>query len=341
MGFFDFLKPKAKSNQIEISSIKTSIEISDRPSNIEIARNYDKHLLAEGLSLGCIVLLWWSDGKSQDAYIPQYFLYDYYINANNEFKKLFDKELLRWSTPKEHLDKLKVVELKEILEKNGLPISGRKKAELIERIKTNLTDDVLYQYVSKKVYKVTDSGKVLLDKYANIIWGHKNKSKDGTINAFTFEKVLDVSPSEYSISILEGAFVKDIKNHDFGLACNHLNSISKYKNGDLDTLLQAFCIEISGLQNFDNYVAWYGYYPYLAKLIKVEITKNDLNEIQIEKRLKQAWEKCYRLFPISIVNKDSDALDLLFLALDENKDQFDLLMNKLYKKVPSKFKLAY
>lgn len=340
MGIFDLFKPKKKSKNIDVT-IKTSIVTSEEPSQVEIARSYDKHLLEDGISLGSIILLWWSDGKSKDAYIPQYFLYDYFINANNESQKLFSKGLLRWSNPEEHLEKLKVVELKNILEKNGLSVTGRKKIELIERIKANLSNDVLSNFIVDKVYKVTSSGKILLDKYSNIIWGHKNNSKDGIINAFTFEKNLTISPTDYAIEILEHHFIKDLKNQDFGLATNCLRNISQYKNGDLETLLQIFCFEISGLQNSFRYLSWYGYYPHLGKSIKAEITQSNINELEIEKIFKQVWNKCYQLFPVSIVNKESDALNLLFLALNENKEEFDNTVKKLYKQVPDKFKLDY
>lgn len=340
MGFFNIFKSR-ESKQIEKIQVRMDVLPQEEPSEIEVARSYNKHLLSEGISLGSVVLLWWCDGKSIEAYIPRYFLYDYSINANIEFIKLFDKGFLRWSTPKEHLESLKVIELKNILEKYGLPVSGRKKIELIDRIKANLTDEDLATNINGKVYKVTELGNSILRKYSNIIWGHKNNSKDGSVNAFTFENKLTGTPESYAIEILENAFILDIKNRDFGMSTIRLKNISNYRGGDIDALMQSFCIEISGLNNSGRYLWVPEYYPHLGKSLKAEIVRNDLNDIEIEDRLKTAWEICYKLFPMSIVNTKQDALDLLFLALNEDKEKFDLLIKKLYKKAPDKYKLNY
>ncbi|WP_195935759.1 SAP domain-containing protein [Lactococcus lactis] len=347
MGILGFLKPRRKNVSTASSKIVTKLPTVNSKEQTRMSehavyrtRTYDKHMLEEGIPLGSLVLLWWSEGKKVDSTVPQYFLYDYSINSKKEVEKLFSKGYLRWSTPKEHLKSLKVPELKNILADNDLPVSGRKKIELIERIKTNITDETLSKYITaKSSYKVTEPGEILLKKYSNIIWGHKNNSQDGTINAFTFEKRLIETPNEYAVKLLENSFVKNIKNLDFGLASICLDNISKYKGGDLDALMQRFCFEISGLSNVEYYLSWYGYFPYLGKSIKSEIAKNDLNEIEIENQFKLAWKKCYALFPSSIVNKESDALDLLFFALNDNKEDFDSLMNELYNKVPSKYKL--
>lgn len=340
MGFFNIFKSK-KNKLVEDIQVKMDVLTKEKPSEIEVARSYNKHLLDEGISLGSVVLLWWCDGKSIETYIPRYFLYDYSINANVEFIKLFDKGFLRWSTPKEHLESLKVIELKSILEKYDLPVSGRKKMELINRIKANLTDDDLATIIVGKAYKVTELGNSILNKYSNIIWGHKNNSKDGSVNAFTFEKKLTGTPESYAIEILEDTFISDIKNQDFGMSTIRLKNISNYKGGDIDALMQSFCIEISGLNNSGRYLWATEYYPYLGKSLKAEIVRNDLNEIEIENKFKEAWEVCYKLFPMSIVNNNQEALELLFLALNEDKDGFNFLIKKLYKKAPDKYKLNY
>ncbi len=307
-------------------------------SDIIVSRKFTSSLLSEGITLGSIILLWWCDKKSYNTPAPKYFLERYSINTINEFERLINKGFLGWSTPKDHISTLGKDELKYILKNKSLSTTGQKKI-LVERIQKNISDETLSQYILKKTYKVTESGTKLLKKYSNIIWGHKNQSNDGLIDAFTFKDKLTNSPTEYALEILQDAFSDDIKSGDLMYAALRLRNISIYLDGDLDSLLDSFCFQISGIIYTKDYLCWNEEeYPYISKDIKNEIIRNTLSELDVENRFKQSWERCYKLFPMSIVNNESDALDLLFLSINDDKKSFTLLMHKLYKKSLDEFK---
>lgn len=319
------------------SSFKFTLNIPSEDELIEEARQYRYHILEENLPVGDIILLNWCNNSSHSNF-PRYFLFDYGINADSEVKKLLSLNYLRYATPFEILEKKTMVELKSILSIKDLK-SSRAKAETIEKIKENFSEDELTPYtVNNKIYKVTDSGKVLLEKYKNIIWGHENNSKDGLVNAFTFEENLTTDPVELAVHILENDCTKNIMNGDFGLAYSNLRQISDYKKGDFNSLLSSFCIEISGLQN-GEIVSWYDEFPeYLGKSLRALIAQNELSDLEIENRANNIWQNLSPLFPVSIVNDSKTAITLLFYLINDKRTAYKTTMKELYKKVPESYK---
>lgn len=145
--------------------ILAKLDAQDKQYLAEIDNGqYEKHILDEGIPVGDIKLLSWIDKKPIDADFPVYFIYGFQINPRNETKVLKKRGFIRFATPSESLQGLLVAELKEILRKNNLPVSGKKEI-LLKRIQDNLTDEILSNYVNKKYYCVTESGLELLKKY--------------------------------------------------------------------------------------------------------------------------------------------------------------------------------
>ena len=137
--------------------------------------------LKEDILPGDIILLDWSNNKYESITTPQYFKYDYGIDASEHRKMLIHRGLLCAASPSESLKTLLVPELKEILHANGEKVSG-KKQELINRITMNIDEGQFDDYISEQVFVCTLKGNDLLKKYNNLVWAHKNHSSDGTIS---------------------------------------------------------------------------------------------------------------------------------------------------------------
>lgn len=153
------------------------------------ARNFpsmkiDKRLmepLEEGLLPGEIILLDWSNHKSEHANIPAYFEYDYGLNADIDRHKLIRLGYLTDASPSESLESLRMPELKDILWSNGQKVSGRK-VDLIHRITEQIDENLYSSAIPIKSLVCTPTGDKLLKKYSHLVWAHKHNSKDGIIN---------------------------------------------------------------------------------------------------------------------------------------------------------------
>lgn len=93
----------------------------------------------------------------ENPFIAQYWYYDYGLNYRDTIKKLIGQQYLEISCAQ--LEKLKVVELKEILRDFNLPVSG-KKADLCTRITSSVPNDILIKKLSERgeFYKATPKG---------------------------------------------------------------------------------------------------------------------------------------------------------------------------------------
>lgn len=144
----------------------------------------DKRLmnpLEEDLLPGEIILLEWSNHKSEHASIPAYFEYDYGLNAAIDRQKLIRLGYLTVASPSESLESLRVPELKDILRSNSQKLSG-KKLELIQRITENIDENLYSSAIPIRSLVCTQAGDKLLKKYSHLVWAHKHNSKDGIIN---------------------------------------------------------------------------------------------------------------------------------------------------------------
>lgn len=101
--------------------------------------------------------------KVHELSLPGYWTYEYNLDFKYVISKLINNGyLIVTSTP--NLNKLKVDELKDILRKYSLKVSG-KKADLIKRIEENITEEQLSQYFEsygELYYKSTQTGKQLI-----------------------------------------------------------------------------------------------------------------------------------------------------------------------------------
>lgn len=110
----------------------------------------------------------------KDGY-PGFWWFEYGIkNVGAKLKSLEERGFIRISLPSESISGLTTAQLKEILKLCGLPVNG-KKNDLVQRIKNNLSNDDLSDYISECKYTLTDLGKSELSENKYVPYIHKKK----------------------------------------------------------------------------------------------------------------------------------------------------------------------
>lgn len=130
--------------------------------------------------LGKTQLLYWCDMQSYPvASYPAYFSDRYFIkNADEIHKGWIDSGMLAPPKIDEILKYKTVVELKEILRKNNLKVSG-KKSELIDRILENNAYSVDAQNENNDpIYAITEAGRSILKNNKPWLYYHRMKNSD-------------------------------------------------------------------------------------------------------------------------------------------------------------------
>lgn len=116
----------------------------------------------------------------KDGY-PGFWWFEYGIrNVDARLKSLEERGFIRISSPSESISSLTTTQLKEILKSCGLPING-KKNDLVQRIRNNLSNDDLSDYISECKYILTDLGKSELSENEYIPYLHKKKALGITV----------------------------------------------------------------------------------------------------------------------------------------------------------------
>lgn len=296
MGLLNFLfRNNRNAKKISENDIKISIEpeINKTDDTPDIPKAYSK-IFNNGLTIGEIILLDWSNLRRETASHPEYFSYIYGINWRESTKKLKEKKYLRYATPDEKLTNLKVPELKSILSQAGLKKTGRK-AELIERIKSGVSPDEYESAVNFKSFVVTSTGKDILNDFEIIIWTHKKAFGSNALRPYNLIKYInDPEPKEdIFVSILESDFKNNIKQNNYGFAEINLHDQIKIKEmlGEkkeaLNLCLMLSILSMSGLNNAEpEYILFHRESPdfyFKQTLINLQdelnISNNDLLDV--------------------------------------------------------------
>lgn len=194
---------------------------------------------------------------------PPYYLLSVCNGHINELlKKTCKKGYIRFSTPQEGLNALRIPELKSLLKENELPVSG-KKDMLIKRIIASLPEET-YRSLVPDLYIATESGKALAA--SNYVFIHSSNGSDPQF----CEKVLEIkarlgcgTAKEDYIKIYNEIYKSDIrvakrkKNwSDLKKAYAKLSAVlgnDSYPDCDLKKslryLLYAIGIDLSGMGN--------------------------------------------------------------------------------------------
>lgn len=127
------------------------------------------------LSAPEILLMQWINGNEVNGAFnpPQYFTCNYDLNVNEALSRLYAAGYITYSDIEYGVKKLKVDDLKAILKKYGIKISG-KKADLVEAVIKNVPAEALSD-LDKKYFIATNKGSKCIEenKYLKIFqWSH-------------------------------------------------------------------------------------------------------------------------------------------------------------------------
>ncbi|MHB9781143.1 SAP domain-containing protein [Streptococcus sp. 10F2] len=154
----------------------------------------------DSLELGDIVLLYWISTSTSDR-LPGYFEYDYKINPQRHRNKLVNMGFLKSQKSHRSLARLKVVNLKAILKKYNLPVSGKKDI-LIQRIMDN------YSITEADIpigLCLTEDGEEIIKENQWIVDAHR----DVDITPYEFQSYRDKLPHGMSFDAIKQAILID------------------------------------------------------------------------------------------------------------------------------------
>ena len=311
--FTDSKTKTKKINQTPPFEVKFS---NAQPLNKPVSDLEELELLNE---LGKTQLLYWCDMQSYPvASYPAYFSDKYFIkNAAEIHKGWIDSGILAPPKIDEILKYKTVVELKEILRKNNLKVSG-KKSELIDRILENNAFSVNVQNDNKDpIYAITEAGRSIIKNNEPWLYYHRMKNSDviplkfyketwdQLQNAWKFvPSGLDISWACLQKLKLDVKSYRDLRS----VLLASIENLEDSKKEEIapDLALQIICIDLSGGVPF---IA-----PYLINKVR-EIPKEDL-----ETRLFKAYDqvKVYEHFNVagSLAAKN-EIFKFILLGLDD------------------------
>lgn len=212
-----------------------------------------------------IVFLERADGHRRGDGFPGYFKYEYKIDTSLLLRKAIHNNHLRESNLSYCLERATVKDLKESLKKHDLKVSGRKK-ELIERINSNLTEDVIKADFSNSYYILTSEGRNLVKENDHIVYYHKSRYFSSEFSLEEYHELLkDQNKNDNSLKydlalkLLDRNAINTRKKGDWGLYRNSLLSkASVYEDQNeglkaLEYYLKVVNIDLSGLSNGNMY----------------------------------------------------------------------------------------
>lgn len=205
-----------------------------------------------------IFLNWVSKKKKvpkTNADYPLYMAYELGIyDPIEKFAQMIQLQYILPASLSDSLRALKVSELKAILSKHGLPISG-KKEDLINRIQNSGID--LKVLSLEPSFVLSQSGKMLVQQYQDYIELFRHKEWGITASRYKQEKQHMKNSSFYEVvlSIFHKQITKSTKEKNYGLSCctwKDMESVYR-KMGDYQTAAQCFVnhvyITLSGCEN--------------------------------------------------------------------------------------------
>lgn len=318
MGFFDFLKPKsAKSSEPE------KIEESDNAT----------------LEIGDVILLHWINTSLVEAF-PAYFECDYKINPQKHRNMLINLGLLSYQKSHASLQKLKVPQLKDILHKHNLPISGKKDV-LIQCIMDNFND--LENDIPQSLC-LTEAGQKVIDENHLLIRAHQ----DQFIDVVKFFRLLHYNPNSTYEQLKEALLREDIATHlremNFGLVRNAhhglaemYDSMEQYPKA-MRHYLEVILLDCSGLGNSYSFIKKPIYEDCSINSYQVTKMRNCAEECDLDE-YNMAFKKAME--DIKSFKKKMFLSDKDFKFIQENLLTEDLLVIENYLRKFEKFTFEY
>lgn len=321
MSFFDKLFKKTTKN-----FTKTSTDISQQT---------DDNLL----EIGDVILLHWLDTSSTDRF-PSYFEIDYFINPQLHRNKLIRLGLLEDQKSERSLKKLRVSELKEILNKENFKTSG-KKDTLIERIMENIE---VFETVIPSSLCATALGKQVLNDKQYLIKAHQDRHITPIEYSDYLSKFPNLNFDEIKSSILNDRMSKNVNLQQFGLVRNDNHAFAEmYRNKKeyylaMEYYIKVLLLDCSGLSNNYDYIKNPIYlYPMANSFIVTELRNCAENcDLDDYNRAFEVAKKYLKSFKKKIFLNEKDFLFIRNNLLTENLYVIEDYLEK-YKKFDSDY----
>lgn len=214
---------------------------------------YLKRKLPCGYLPGQLVFLKWINGRKGYIEVPRYFALSYGIDGTKTTQQFLQNDILKFGDTEVCLKNLKVAELKGLLKKYDLPISGRK-GELIQRVKSYVTPEDLEEVPAS--LEMTEKGEELLDENEDLF----HAVNDG-IRITGFLATTEKYPSIHEYKTLRRLYYEDTVQrcereesyYELTIAFGNIAQIQyeeqKYKEA-LFSILKKIIIGLSGLGNY-------------------------------------------------------------------------------------------
>jgi SAP domain-containing protein len=373
MGLFDFLKKRNNQNkQISKSKNKKEFDISflisvkteiiNTPSEPDVIpvekiikgmKPNDVGLYPHEILLLTYAPKYYVEGNSY----PGFWWYKYGVkDVDKCLISLKDRGFLQIGSLQSVIEKETASVLKDVLRDNRLKVSG-KKAELVERLLEEVSEEKLNTIFTKRTYDLTDAGNEILKKEDYIPYIHRHGIEDLDIWSLS-EKVKNRKPGLSFRDVIWGYLNKrsmiHIQNADFGLYRNCRFSMSKFvkEEGKLDNafslLSEVIRYDLSGLSNgfsmqfMDIYAD--GYFPYKNSIVTMApgITsrvvdyqeKKGLSDQDLKKKLYEEMSKIK--LPFSVFTVD-ECVEIVLMEIQKDEEGLE----KLYDKAKRRFKKEY
>ncbi|WP_025117110.1 SAP domain-containing protein [Lysinibacillus fusiformis] len=304
-------------------------------------QNFEVTITDGELSPEEILMLGAKEGSSaNDDYYPGFWNYQYNINPKEVFVSLVRRGYFEETKSLENtLNSRSVDELKEILRKNELKLSG-KKSVLIDRILNEMPKKDLANIELKSVYKLSLKGQELKNKNEHIIYFHRNAEYNISIyQAHDFKmKHTHYSSSDIASHLLKQQSQEFLSKGDWGLYRNARLNLARVALTEdkfetaLKFLYEVCYIDLSGLGNnfslkfIDIYEKYFFPYensnhtiaPGVIKLLIKTKVKLKLNDNQLLESLLSFLDE-YHL-PFHLFTKE-EVLNIVLAEINNNKSE--------------------
>lgn len=300
-----------------------------------------------------ILMLDSKNGSSaDDDYYPGFWNYQYNINPKEVFVSLVRRGFFEETKSLDNtLNSKTVDELKDILRKNRLKLSG-KKSVLIDRILNEMPQNTLANIELKSVYKLSLIGQELINKNEHIIYFHRNSEYDISIyQAHDFKmKHTHYSPSDIAFHLLNQQSEEYLTRGDWGLYRNarlNLARVALTENefeATLNFLFEVCFLDLSGLSNnfsmefIDIYEKYFFPYeksnhtiaPGVIKLLIKTKVKLKLNDNELLESLSTMLKKSH--LPFHLFTKE-EVSNIVLAEINNNKSE----VSDIYKRAEQRY----
>lgn len=290
-----------------------------------------------GLMIPEIAVLYYARTfRTNQENFQSFWYYKYAVeNPKEILQMLIDKGFICYAPARNSLTSLTVLELKEILRKLGLKVSGNKK-DLLKRVLENADDEFLEKEISSKSFELTELGIQELKENEYVFYCHNQTDYDlinQGIDVFWINEQMHNHPNVRYRDLIWGELNK-----------NAINSMKKIQLGDYSSYIYSRKIMAKFLMeeknNFDKALSLFAeaiYYEFNVESYKtyLSLLENYQRHLDYEREypdffnrhLSEPEVKESFYIDLTVIKKISEELELsdnqLFQKLINSFDMFN------------------